>query len=82
MEFSTLFFTLLFVSVMQIAIPFVVKRTVVFGVTIPLEEISNHSVRQYKKRYAGITTVVGLVALASLIIVFQMEGISTNQMVV
>ncbi|UOQ86791.1 DUF1648 domain-containing protein [Gracilibacillus salinarum] len=81
MEFSTLFFTLLFVCIMQIVIPFVVKRTVVFGVTIPLEETSNHTVRQYKKRYAGITTVIGLIVLASLILVFQMEGLSTDQMV-
>jgi uncharacterized membrane protein len=63
MPFAILFITILFVSVIQIFTPFLVKRTVVFGVTIPYEQVKHPKVIHYKKLYATITSVVAVIVL-------------------
>ncbi|TYS82292.1 DUF1648 domain-containing protein [Rossellomorea aquimaris] len=50
--------------VLQITIPFIVKRTVVFGVTIPVDEIRNEQLLHYKKLYAILTFFISISALA------------------
>ncbi len=42
----------IFIAVIQTIIPYLMKRTVVFGVTIPVQYIQNQSIRKYKKQYA------------------------------
>ncbi|GGM18547.1 membrane protein [Paraliobacillus quinghaiensis] len=68
MEFAILLITILFVSLFQIAVPFFVKRTVVFGVTIPYEEARHPKVMHYKKLYAIITAIVSLIAITGFFI--------------
>ncbi|WP_456274709.1 DUF1648 domain-containing protein [Bacillus sp. AK031] len=64
MEFTILFITILFVSIIQIFVPFYVKRTVVFGVTIPYEKTNHPKVRQYKKTYAILTAILSVLILS------------------
>ncbi|MGM0854910.1 MAG: DUF1648 domain-containing protein [Bacillota bacterium] len=64
MEMTLIFVTVGFLVALQIAIPFIVKRTVVFGVTVPVDEIRNEKVRQYKKLYAILTSFFSIVVLA------------------
>lgn len=64
MEMTLLFVTVVFLMVLQITIPFIVKRTVVFGVTIPVDEIRNEQLLYYKKLYAILTFFISIGALA------------------
>ncbi|MFI8575589.1 DUF1648 domain-containing protein [Rossellomorea aquimaris] len=63
MEMTLLFVTVGFLMVLQITIPFIVKRTVVFGVTIPVDEIRNEQLLHYKKLYALLTFFISIAAL-------------------
>lgn len=56
---------LAFMIVMQSAIPFLLKRTIVFGVTIPETNTSNPSLASYKRMYAAIVFFTGLLALSA-----------------
>ncbi|MFD2673266.1 DUF1648 domain-containing protein [Marinicrinis sediminis] len=60
MAFTMLFMAILFISAVQIFIPFIVKRSVVFGVTVPNEQTKHPRLQSYKKQYAALTFVVGL----------------------
>ncbi|WP_052352751.1 DUF1648 domain-containing protein [Neobacillus dielmonensis] len=71
MEFIILFLTILFVSVLQIFIPFIAKRAVVFGVSIPYEQVKHPQVIRYKKSYAIITGIFTLAVLAGLVLLIQ-----------
>lgn len=53
----------IFLSAIQTAIPFLVKRTVVFGVTIPERFIREKKLTVYKKRYALIVFFTSLITL-------------------
>lgn len=49
----------------QAMIPFLVKRTVVFGVTIPERYLNEPQLIAYKKRYAAIILFLSLIALGA-----------------
>ncbi|MGN7941452.1 DUF1648 domain-containing protein [Virgibacillus sp. 6R] len=75
MEFMIFFLTVLFVGVLQIFIPFITKRSVVFGVSIPYEQVRHPQVIRYKKTYAVITAIITLAVLAVLMI----QGQNVNE---
>ncbi|MER2088830.1 MAG: DUF5808 domain-containing protein [Sporosarcina sp.] len=52
-----------FIFVMQSAVPFLLKRTVAFGVTIPEGHTDDPIIALYKKKYAVITFITGLLLL-------------------
>ncbi len=60
---ALLLITIGFLLMIQIAVPFIVKRTVVFGVTVPIEQVKNKQLLGYKKRYAILTFVFSLAIL-------------------
>lgn len=51
---------LLLLGVLQAAVPYLIKRTVVFGVTIPEQHIRDSRVVSYKKQYLIITSFMSL----------------------
>jgi uncharacterized membrane protein len=59
---------ILFIAVIligiQTAIPFLVKRTVIFGNTIPEKHLKNEQLTSYKKKYALMVSLLSFVALA------------------
>jgi uncharacterized membrane protein len=62
----------LFISIIllgiQTAIPFLVKRTIIFGVTVPEKHIKNEQLLSYKKRYTLLISLLSLVVLAGYVI--------------
>ncbi|MGM0753871.1 MAG: DUF1648 domain-containing protein [Bacillota bacterium] len=64
MEMTLIIVMVGFLMVMQIAIPFIVKRTVVFGVTIPVDEIRNGQLLRYKKIYAVSTFLISILIVS------------------
>lgn len=50
-------------SAIQTAIPFLVKRTIVFGVTIPESYIKDEKIAAYKKRYSLIVFFMSIITL-------------------
>ncbi|WP_284036999.1 DUF1648 domain-containing protein [Neobacillus sp. 114] len=80
MEFTILFITIIFVSVFQIFIPFFAKRTVVFGVSIPYEQINNPKVMKYKKIYAIITSIMALIVLGGFFFWNQGQNVNETQL--
>lgn len=62
----------LFISIIlagiQTAIPFLVKRTIIFGITVPEKHIKNEQLLSYKKNYTFIVALVSVIALASYVL--------------
>ncbi|MFP7296721.1 DUF1648 domain-containing protein [Neobacillus niacini] len=58
----------LFISIIllgiQTAIPYLVKRTIIFGITVPEKHLKNEQLLSYKKRYTLMVSLVSLVVLA------------------
>lgn len=52
----------------QTAVPFLVKRTVLFGVNVPEKYIGNKKLVSYKKSYAFIISLLSLVVLTGYVI--------------
>ncbi|GGD22636.1 DUF1648 domain-containing protein [Pontibacillus salipaludis] len=68
MEGIILFLSTLIVSVIQVSIPFLVKRTVVFGVTVPMEHTNHAVIKRSKKLYSIITGVLVLGVLITFLV--------------
>lgn len=80
MEFIIFFITILFVGILQIFIPFIAKRSVVFGVSIPYEQVRHPQVIRYKKSYAIINTIFTLAVLIGLFQLFQGQQFNETQL--
>ena len=63
MVFILFLVIILFLTIMQAAIPFLLKKTVVFGVTIPEENATDAVLSNYKKTYSAIILLSGLISL-------------------
>ncbi|MBP2242675.1 putative membrane protein [Cytobacillus eiseniae] len=63
MALTIFFIIILFLALVQTAIPYLVKRTIVFGVTIPEKHIHDKRLTSYKKRYAVITFLISIILL-------------------
>lgn len=50
------------------AIPFLVKRTIIFGITVPEKQIKDEQLLTYKKRYTIIVAILSFIALASYVL--------------
>src|SRR5690606_30076824 len=65
----TLFLVIiLFLTVMQAAIPYLLKKTIVFGVTIPEGHSDDRMLGTYKKTYTATIFLVGLIGLLAYVI--------------
>jgi len=63
MAFTILCIIILFLAIMETAIPYLIKRTVVFGVTIPEQHVREVKLARYKKRYSLVVLCFSLVVL-------------------
>jgi len=64
---------IVFLIAIQMAVPFLVKRTTVFGVTIPDEFVRDSKLTSYKKRYSFFIFIIGLMAV-SLFLLWPLEN--------
>ena len=65
MSLAIFFFIIIFLAAIQTAIPFLTKRTIVFGVTIPEKYIKDEKIIFYKKRYAILVLLISAIALGA-----------------
>ena len=65
----------------QTAVPFLVKRTVVFGVTIPEKYLKNEKLTSYKKSYALMVSLVSFVVLGGYLLWALLTSPSEEQTV-
>nr|WP_295969962.1 DUF5808 domain-containing protein [uncultured Bacillus sp.] len=63
MSFAIFLIISVILAIIQTAVPFLVKRSVVFGVTIPESYIQDIQLKAYKKIYAVMTAVLSLLLL-------------------
>ncbi len=82
MEMTLIFVTAGFLAALQMAIPFIVKRTVVFGVTIPVDEVKNAQLKQYKKLYAILTFLISVIVVAIYFIWSSSITLTENQLII
>ncbi|KXH87225.1 DUF1648 domain-containing protein [Sporosarcina sp. HYO08] len=52
-----------FIVIMQTSIPYLLKRTIAFGVSIPEGHTDDPSIASYKKIYAIVSSIVGIAGL-------------------
>ncbi|MBY0098826.1 DUF1648 domain-containing protein [Mesobacillus maritimus] len=74
MEMTILFIISFFLAIMETAIPYLIKRTVVFGVTIPDENTRDRRLLGFKKQYSIIVSCFSLVVLVG----FWVWGMQAN----
>jgi uncharacterized membrane protein len=68
MAMTILFIVSLFLAIIETAIPYLIKRTVVFGVTIPEEYTRDPRLTHFKKRYSFIVFSFSLLVLLSFLV--------------
>lgn len=72
----TLFLTIiLFLTVMQAAIPFLLKKTIVFGVSIPEGHTDDKALASYKKTYSATIFAIGFAGL----LIYMIWGLGNHQ---
>lgn len=65
MDVSILILTVGILIILQAVLPFIVKRTVVFGVTVPVTEVRNPQLLRYKVMYTLLSSSISVVILAA-----------------
>lgn len=68
MSFIIFFIITLFIAVIQTAIPYLVNRTVVFGVMVPEQYIEDKTIKKYKKYYSLSVALLSIVILVSYLV--------------
>lgn len=63
MVFMIPLFILLFLTVIQAALPYFVKRTITFGVTIPEQYIHDERLSAYKRKYTVLSSISSLLLI-------------------
>ncbi|WP_438311377.1 DUF1648 domain-containing protein [Sporosarcina sp. FA9] len=63
MNLAVMLFILLFITILQSAIPYLIKQTLVFGVTIPSSHKDDRKLASYKRIYSLIIAITGILAI-------------------
>lgn len=58
---------------LQMVVPYLVKKTIVFGVVIPEEHLKDEKLLSYKKRYSSLLFIFTLIALIAYALWFYMK---------
>ncbi len=81
MSLSIFIITIGFIVILQSAMPYLLKRTVVFGVTIPEKYVDEKSLTSFKRNYFSIVLVLGLISLLGYLFWAMSNPISEDQLV-
>lgn len=68
MSLAIFLVTLAFMIVLQSAMPFLLKRTLVFGVTIPEKFAMDPSLASYRRRFSSIIFMTGIIAFIAFLV--------------
>ncbi|MBS4192086.1 DUF1648 domain-containing protein [Bacillus sp. FJAT-49705] len=77
MDFMLFLIIIIFLVAIEMAIPFLAKRTTVFGVFIPDEFVRDSKLLSFKKMYALLIFILGLIAV-SIYLFWMLKGNSTE----
>ena len=81
MSLSIFLITLAFIVVLQSAVPFLLKRTIVFGVTIPENHTDEPALASYKRFYSATVFFAGFIALFGYFFWANYSTLSEDQIV-
>ncbi len=81
MEFLIFIIIIFFLAAIQTAIPFLVKRTVVFGVTIPEQNIKDERLIAFKKWYAIVVSIISFLLLGGFSLLVLLDKLTEEQIV-
>ncbi|MDW0109542.1 DUF1648 domain-containing protein [Sporosarcina aquimarina] len=82
MPLAIFLITLAFLIVLQSAMPFLLKRTIVFGVTIPEEHAMDSSLVSFRRKYSATVLAIGTISLIFLVLWSANASVSENQLVI
>ncbi|QUW22654.1 DUF1648 domain-containing protein [Sporosarcina sp. Marseille-Q4063] len=71
----------IFIIAIQAAIPYLIKPTIVFGVTIPDTYTKNHTLLSYKKIYSLMTAGLGVLIITAFLIWIPVSNASEENIV-
>ncbi|MGE7186229.1 DUF1648 domain-containing protein [Peribacillus sp. NPDC006672] len=81
MSLSIFLITLAFIILLQSAIPFLLKQTIVFGVTIPENHTKEPAISSYKRFYSATILITGFIALIGYFFWANNSTLSEDQIV-
>ena len=81
MTITLLLFIGLFIVVFQAAMPYLLKRTIVFGVTIPDIYTADYTLSSYKRLYSLITACSGVLAMGAFTLWALSSGAGEDEVV-
>lgn len=67
MAFTISFITLVFIFIVQLVLPYFVKRTVVFGVSIPEQYIKEEQLKSFKRQYVIVSVIISILMIGGFI---------------
>lgn len=68
MAFTISFVTLVFIFIIQLVLPYFVKRTVVFGVSIPEQYIKEEQLKIFKRQYVIVSLIISILIIGGFIV--------------
>ncbi|KWW21895.1 hypothetical protein AS888_05255 [Peribacillus simplex] len=81
MSLSIFLITLAFIILLQSAIPFLLKGSIVFGVTIPEQHMKERAISSYKRFYSATILITGFLALIVYFLWAKNRTLSEDQVV-
>lgn len=81
MSLTIFLVTIAFIVILQSAMPYLLKRTVVFGVTIPEKHTDDSALSSFKRRYFVIVFFLGLLSLLIYLFWSTTKPITEDQLV-
>jgi uncharacterized membrane protein len=81
MTLAIFLFISIVLVIIQTAIPFLVKRTIIFGITVPEKHIEDEKLLSYKKSYILLVSLLSLVVLSGYVLWALVSNPSEEQTV-
>jgi uncharacterized membrane protein len=81
MNLAIFLIIIVFLAAIQTAIPFLVKRTVVFGVSIPEKYIADNRLAKYKKTYSILIALISVIVVG-LYLFWSLDSHATTELIV
>lgn len=82
MVFTIALTTLLFIFIIQLSLPYFVKRTIVFGVSIPEPFLKDEQLHLFKRRYVIISLIASIIFLILFVFWVVFKDPSDEQLIV
>ncbi|MGG0718012.1 DUF5808 domain-containing protein [Robertmurraya massiliosenegalensis] len=82
MTFAIFLFIAIIIAAIQTTIPFLVNRSIIFGVTIPEKHLQNETLLSYKKKYSLLIGGLSVILLGGYVIWALLQPVTQEQIVI